>query len=133
MMHSYSSDENSLLPIRALVHEFSNGDLLVTVEGGISHVGAVGLSLPRPSLSLPGRKRASTSLFTIPGHREDELVKEMSDLIVAATGRTVVLVAGIHFPKLQRDDLGRLQKEWRKLALQIAKGLEINKSLEFAP
>lgn len=123
-MHYYSSDEKSLFPIRALVHEFSNGDLLVTVEGGISHVGAVGLSLPRPSLSLPGRQRASTSLFTIPGHREDELVKEMSDMIVAATGRIVVLVAGIHFPGLQREDIGGLQREWRKLAQQIAKAFK---------
>ncbi len=124
MMHSYASDDKSLFPIRAQVHEFSNGDLLITVEGGISHVGAVGLSLPRPSLSLPGRQRASTSLFTIPGHREDELVKEMSDTIVAATGRTVVLVAGIHFPELQREDIGSLQREWRKLAQQIAKAFK---------
>ena len=121
MIYSYASDENSSFPLKALVHEFANGDLLVSVEGGISHIGAVGLSQPRPSMSSPGQQRASTSLFTLCGHREDELVKEMSDLIVAATGRTVVLVAGIHFPKLLRDDLGCLQEEWRSLAEQIGK------------
>ncbi len=121
MIYSYASDENCPFPIKASVHEFANGDLLVTVEGGISHIGAVGLSQPRPSLSSPGRQRASTSLFTVCGHREDELVKEMSDLIVAATGRTVVLVAGIHFPKLLREDLGRLQEEWQLIAEQIGK------------
>ena len=119
MIYSYASDENSHFPIKASVHEFASGDLLVIVEGGVSHIGAVGLSQPRPSLSSPGRQRASTSIFTVCGHREDELVKEMSDLIVAATGRTVVLVAGIHFPNLLREDLGRLQDEWKLIAEQI--------------
>ena len=124
MMRLFASDKNALFPIRAQVQEFINGDLLIVVEGGVSHIGAVGLSLPRPSISSPGQKRASTSLFTVLGHRDDEIVNEMSDLIVAATGRTVVVVAGLHFPELKREDIGLLQKEWQKLARQIGKSFK---------
>lgn len=99
--------------------EFGNGDLLVAVEGGRSHIGAVGLSLPRPSLSFPGQKRASKSIFTVFGHRDDEIVNEMSDLIVAATGRAVVVVAGAHFPDLKTGEIAQLQQEWHELAQQI--------------
>jgi hypothetical protein len=76
-------------------------DYLLSVWGGDPHIGAVAMAQPRPSLTDPDRMSATSSVFCYLGHKEDEVVKEVSERLAAALQAKVVVAAGLHW-----DDLG---------------------------
>ncbi len=115
------------LHIRAVVHVMDNGDLVIVVTGGRDHVGAVALALPRPSLKDPERTSASSSVLTMPGHKEDVLVKEISEKVAAGTGRNVMVVGGVHYDNLDERQLATLHRLWLKLIDKIIAILVNNK------
>ncbi len=76
-------------------------DLLIAVWGGTRpHIGAVGIAHPRPSLKDPNQVSATTSVFTVLGHKEDTVAQQMATHIASALNRTVVVTAGIHWDAL---------------------------------
>src|SRR5512136_3111700 len=73
-------------------------DLLVSIWGGtLPHIGAVGMATPRPSLRDPKKWSATSSTFTYVGHKEDLIVKGISEMLAGRLKRKVVVVAGIHW------------------------------------
>lgn len=85
-------------------------DLVLSIWGGSKpHVGAVALAIPRPSLKDPGRTSATVSVLTRLGHKEDEIVKKVSERISAALNRVVVVSAGIHWDDIPDEGIGRIQ------------------------
>ena len=80
-------------------------DLLVIVQGGRSHIGAIGVGLPRQGLKDPGTISATSSVFTFLGHKEDGLVKSMSERLAAHFNRKVVVIAGIHWDDLKAEEI----------------------------
>lgn len=71
--------------------------LIVQVLGGEKpHVGAVALSLPRPSLSEPDKLRASTTVIPLYGHRDDEIARPVAEQLAITLGQPVVVIAGVH-------------------------------------
>src|SRR3989304_5774838 len=72
------------------------GVIVHLLGGEVSHVGAVALGIPRPSLQDPARLSATSSVITVVGHKEDEIAKPLADEIARTIGRTAVVVAGIH-------------------------------------
>jgi len=81
-------------------------DLMVSVTGdGLvaqlyggdrPHVGAVAISLPRPSLSDAAKVSCNTSVIPILGHKDDEIAKPIAEEIARSFGKPVVVVAGLH-------------------------------------
>ncbi|HIH75451.1 MAG TPA: hypothetical protein HA306_09995 [Methanosarcina sp.] len=71
-------------------------DYLLTLTGGIEHVGAVAVGLFDEKSG-----RSSSSVLTLPGHREEQLALDSARQVSRATGRTSVVVVGIHV-----DDIG---------------------------
>jgi hypothetical protein len=54
-------------------------DLVTCIWGGTEpHIGAVAIALPRPSIADPNVVSSTSSVFTVLGHKEDELVKMVS-------------------------------------------------------
>ena len=94
-------------------------DLLVTIWGGVVHIGAVAMAAPRPSLRDPRRTSATSSVFTFPGHKEDVTVKMISEMLSATLGEAVV-VAGIHWDDLQVKDIGLISDACKALGGRIA-------------
>ncbi len=87
-------------PIEAAIHVLGD-DLLVAVWGGTRpHIGAVGIAHPRPSLKDPYQVSATTSVYTVLGHKEDTVAQQMATRIASALNRTVVVTAGIHWDAL---------------------------------
>ncbi len=87
----------------------SHGGLVVTLVGGeVPHVGAVAVSIPRPSLSNARMRSATTSVLAIPGHKEDELARPLAAELACALGRTTVVVAGIHIRRARQEDIERV-------------------------
>jgi hypothetical protein len=109
--------------IEARVQEIGE-DLLVSIWGGTRpHIGAVGIAVPRPSLADANRFSATSSNFTFTGHKEDRMVKEVSEIIAAGLNKNVVVTAGIHWDALGPKELEVVQKVALQLAHKICRGI----------
>ena len=75
-------------------------DYLLTLRGGREHIGAVAIGLFDKE-----SERASSSVITMPGHREEQLALQGAREISKATKRTTVFVAGIHQDNISPEEI----------------------------
>lgn len=75
-------------------------DYLLTLTGGEEHVGAVAVGLFDEKSG-----RASSSVLTLPGHREEQLALDSAKRVSKATGKTSVVVAGIHIDNISLEEI----------------------------
>jgi hypothetical protein len=95
-------------------------DLLVAIWGGTKpHIGAVAVALPRPSIADPQITSSTSSIFTLLGHKEDEVVKMVSERLSAQLAKNVVVTAGIHWDNLTEEAIEEIVHNCRKLADEI--------------
>jgi hypothetical protein len=94
-------------------------DLIVVLHGGEGHIGAIGMAQPRQSLKDPKKTSSTSSVFTYPGHKEDVLVKEMSEALSKKLNKKVVIVAGIHWDALKNREIESILQVCRKLTTVI--------------
>lgn len=81
-------------------------DLIVSIWGGPGpHVGAVAMAVPRPSLRNPDVISATSSILTRVGHKEDDIVKKVSERLSSELGKVVVVSAGIHWDDITNDEI----------------------------
>lgn len=114
------SSEGGRYPIRATAMLIGD-DLLVAIWGGTKpHIGAVAVALPRPSLADPQITSATSSVFTLLGHKEDEIVKMVSERLSAQLKKNVVVTAGIHWDNLTQEGIEEIVQHCRELADEIA-------------
>jgi len=107
--------------IKGFVQEVGQ-DFLISIWGGTrSHIGAVGIAIPRPSLKNPKKWSATSSVFTFIGHKEDTLVKIISERLAARLRRNVVVTAGIHWDGITFNEIKAIQNLTQKLSDQILK------------
>lgn len=104
----------------------SAGSLSVNLLGGDRpHIGAVAIAIPRPSLSASARRSASTSVFTVTGHKEDEVARRMADALARRLGVITVVVAGIHIERAGAADIRAVARNvgaaQRSLVARIAR------------
>jgi len=114
------SKSNNGFAIQGTIIALDNSDVIVVITGGRDHIGAIGLAVPRPSLLDANNRSATSSILTMPGHKEDVLVKDVSERVAAATGRNIVVIAGVHYDDLAVDDLKVLRKLWESLTEKIS-------------
>ncbi len=102
-------------------------DLLVSIWGGTKpHIGAVGMAIPRPSLKDPRKWSATSSNFTFIGHKEDFLVKRISEELAAQLKRNVVVVAGIHWDGITPGEIEAIEGLTEKMSARILMRLKGN-------
>lgn len=75
-------------------------DYLLTLTGGREHVGAVAVGLFDEK-----SQRTSSSVITMPGHREEQLALDGARQVSRATGKTSVFVAGIHQDNISPEEI----------------------------
>lgn len=75
-------------------------DYLLTLTGGREHVGAVAIGLFDEN-----SQRASSSVITMPGHREEQLALNGAKQVSRATKTTSVFVAGIHQDDITPEEI----------------------------
>ena len=113
--------------IQALVQKVGQ-DILVSMWGGtLPHIGAVGMATPRPSLRDPKKMSATSSTFTYVGHKEDAVVKRISELLASRLKTKVVVSAGIHWDDLTSGEIRTITRLTQKLSVQILETLETSK------
>lgn len=82
-------------------------DLVVVVGGGARpHVGAAALAISLPSLKDPARPTESSSLLSVPGHKEEDLARAGALRLARALRRNVVVTVGIHDDAIPRARIG---------------------------
>jgi hypothetical protein len=107
------------LKIYGFVQEVGQ-DLLVSVWGGTRpHIGAIGIAIPRLSLKDPKKWSATSSNFTFTGHKEDTLVKKMSEKLASRLRRNVVVTAGIHWDSISPREIKTAERLVQKMSGQI--------------
>ena len=95
-------------------------DLLVVIWGGTKpHIGAVAVALPRPSLADPQVTSSTSSVFTMLGHKEDKVVKMVSEHLSGRLEKNVVVTAGIHWDHLPEEAIEEIVQKCRELADEI--------------
>ncbi len=99
-------------------------DILVSVWGGTRpHIGAIGIAVPRQSLKDPRQWSATSSDFTFPGHKEDMLVKKISEKLAARLKKNVVVTAGIHWDNITLKEIKIIENLTGELSDRILEKL----------
>ena len=76
-------------------------DLLLSIWGGTKpHIGALALAVPRASLKDPSLISSTVSVLTRLGHKEDDIVKRVSEKLSARLNKVVAVSAGMHWDHL---------------------------------
>ncbi len=84
-------------------------DTVVAIWGGERpHIGAVAFAQPRPSLKDPKATSATASVICALGHKEDDLVKAVSEILAATLNTRVVVTGGIHWDDLDGEGISRI-------------------------
>lgn len=79
------------------------GDYMVALTGGREHIGAVAVATFDEK-----SRRATSSVISVPGHREEGVALEGARRISQATGRTAVLTVGIHLDNITKDEISQI-------------------------
>jgi hypothetical protein len=117
------SEEKETFRVNAVIYELGS-DCLVILWGGTKlHIGAVGMAQTRPSLRDPGKRSATSSVYTYPGHKEDAVAKTMSEDIARRVGRNTVVVAGMHWDGFSDSDISVITATCRELTDKIVSRL----------
>jgi len=101
----------------------SHEGLAVNLVGGeVPHIGAVAVSIPRFSRADARQRSATTSVFTLVGHKEDELARPFAAELARTLDRTTVVVAGVHVRRASAADLARVfENAGRAVEVIVAK------------
>jgi len=100
-------------------------DLLTCLWGGTHpHIGAVAVALPRPSIADPLTTSSTSSVFTVLGHKEDAVVKLVSERLSSRLKKSVVVTAGMHWDHLDPEAIAQIMANCHWLAEQIANVVE---------
>jgi hypothetical protein len=103
-------------------------DLLVSIWGGTRpHIGATGIAIPRPSLKNAKKWSATSSHFTFLGHKEDDMVKKISEKLATLLRRNIVVTAGVHWDGITSREIKTIQNLTQKLPDLIVKRLQRTK------
>ncbi|CAJ38151.1 prenylated flavin chaperone LpdD [Methanocella arvoryzae] len=73
-------------------------DLLVVISGGAAHIGAVGAGNTCSGL-------ASSSVITMPGHRDDRIAKDAAELLAKKFDCNCVVVVGVHYDDITPQEI----------------------------
>ncbi|MGB9804576.1 hypothetical protein [Desulfofundulus sp.] len=100
--------------------------IMVSLLGGEKpHIGAVVLSIPRPSMAEPGRVSCTSIVVPRLGHKDDELAKPLAEELAKACDQPVVMVAGVHVEKAQAEDIDLLIKNSNEALQHLLKTITI--------
>lgn len=78
-------------------------DLIITITGGREHLGAIGIGL-----FINGK--ASSSVITLPNHKEDIIAKQGAEKIAKQLETNAVVIAGIHLDNITREEIDAVVK-----------------------
>jgi gallate decarboxylase subunit D len=115
--------EKSGYKVEALCKKMGD-DILLSIWGGVAHIGAVAMAQPRASLKDPAKRSATASVFSYVGHKEDQLVKAVSERMASELDAKVVVAAGLHWDHITPSGIEQIICNVNDLVTEIIQ--EIN-------
>jgi hypothetical protein len=100
-------------------------DLIVAIWRGKPHIGAVALAQARKSIKDPEKQSATSSVLCILGHKEDYVVKVVSERLASLANCSVVVTAGMHWDNVGDSDVHQISKNVEILIQMIEPYLHI--------
>ena len=98
-------------------------DVVVAVGGGDRpHVGCVVLAVPTPGRGPTGFS-PSTSVLTIPPHKEEPIARAVAECVCRRLGRVTVVTAGVHEDEIDRDGIMTYLRLGEELADAVVESL----------
>ncbi|MFZ5634142.1 MAG: hypothetical protein ACOY40_14965 [Bacillota bacterium] len=88
----------------------ARGILAHLLGGEEPHLGAVVLSVPRPSLADSRVISCTTSTVPLVGHKDDEAARPLAEMLARETQCPVSVAAGIHVRNAGGEDIELLKK-----------------------
>jgi hypothetical protein len=105
--------------------KFIGADLLVVVSGGDApHIGSVAVALPRPSLQNRRIMSATSSVYNLPGHKDQAIAQRVSEVLSSTLNCTVVVTAGFHRDGISGQGIKRVLENAEELAEKISTSLK---------
>lgn len=102
-------------------------DVVAIISGGEKpHIGAVSVAIPRPSLRDYGKLSCTSSVFTLTGHKDDEIARPASEEFARELNKVAVVSAGIHVEGASERDIQRLVQNARNAVRDAIKILKRN-------
>lgn len=102
---------NSRIQIFGKVSKIGD-DLLIHIEGGKSHIGAVAMAE-----IISGK--CEVSVLTAKGHKETELSKFAAQQFAEATQRRTLAIVGIHQDNITKTEIAEIEKNVESLVEQF--------------
>ncbi len=94
-------------------------DVVVAVGGGERpHVGCVVLAVPTPGRGPTGFS-PSTSVLTIPPHKEEPIARTIAEAVCSRLGKVTVVTAGVHEDGIDRDGI----ETYLRLGAELARAV----------
>jgi hypothetical protein len=108
--------------IELLAH-YLGSDLIVCIYNENAHLGAVAVGEYNHE-----EGRASSSVITRSGHRDDEIAKRQAHLIARHTQKAVCVIAGIHLDNITKKEIDEILSQADGLVMALLN--ELDKSSE---
>jgi len=89
----------------SLEHFLMGNDVVVQIFNQYAHIGAVAIGEYDAK-----NKRASVSVVTRLGHKDDALAQKAAYLICKSTQKTVCIIAGVHLDDITLEEIKIFQK-----------------------
>jgi hypothetical protein len=77
---------------------WTGGDLVVIIDGGQGHIGAVAAGSNCGGMAV-------SSVLTTPGHRDDRIAKDAAERISKKIGCNCAVVAGVHYDQITPQEI----------------------------
>ena len=104
-------------------------DIAITIGGGTKyHIGATAIAHFHPSLKNTSSGTASVSVVSVPGHKEDQLVRNTAIKFANEIRCTVVVNAGMHIEQATREDIDKLCENYEQLTDLLLRNILIDRS-----
>lgn len=102
-------------------------DINISIGGGeVHHIGAVGVAVPRKEIKKGKKRRATTSVICVQGHREDEFAHYASKQLATVLDCVVTVSVGIHIDDAEESEISTLSDNFmdliKKLETSLLKG-----------
>lgn len=115
------------LQVKLLATITSDGLVVQIFGGDRTHIGALALSIPAPSLNDPGSISCSTTVVPIIGHKDDEIARPVAEEIARSWGSPVLAVVGIHVDRASQRDIDILRNNCKEAAAEFINDLRLLK------
>ncbi|HEX3010744.1 MAG TPA: hypothetical protein VHQ70_01740 [Syntrophomonadaceae bacterium] len=102
-------------------------DLCVTITGGTCpHLGAIALGVVRQSLADSQKLSVSISVLTMVGHKEDDVVRMVANMLSSRLGKNVIVSCGIHLDEISVGEISIISNLVEQLTEKLINTINSN-------